>query len=184
MAMRVRGETVAEITGAVRAMRARMTAVAAPAGRDRRLRHRRRRGRHAERLHRRHFCAWPAAACRSPSTATARSHRAPAGADVLTALGVNVDAPLERLPDILRAAELRVPVRARATIRRCATPPVRAWSSAPARSSTCSDRWPIRRGVRRQLTGVFAPAWARPMAETLARAGHRDGLDRARPGPG
>src|SRR6201998_1177744 len=30
MAMRVRGETVAEITGAVRAMRARMTAVAAP----------------------------------------------------------------------------------------------------------------------------------------------------------
>ena len=32
MAMRVRGETVAEITGAVRAMRARMTAVVAPAG--------------------------------------------------------------------------------------------------------------------------------------------------------
>ena len=30
MAMRVRGETVPEITGAVRAMRARMTAVAAP----------------------------------------------------------------------------------------------------------------------------------------------------------
>ena len=31
MAMRVRGETVAEITGAVRAMRARMTAIEAPA---------------------------------------------------------------------------------------------------------------------------------------------------------
>jgi anthranilate phosphoribosyltransferase len=31
MAMRVRGETVPELTGAVRAMRARMTAVAAPA---------------------------------------------------------------------------------------------------------------------------------------------------------
>jgi anthranilate phosphoribosyltransferase len=32
MAMRVRGETVAEITGAVRAMRARMTAIEAPEG--------------------------------------------------------------------------------------------------------------------------------------------------------
>ena len=30
MAMRLRGETVAEITGAVRAMRARMTAIEAP----------------------------------------------------------------------------------------------------------------------------------------------------------
>ena len=32
MAMRLRGETVAEITGAVRAMRARMTAIEAPVG--------------------------------------------------------------------------------------------------------------------------------------------------------
>ena len=32
MAMRVRGETVAELTGAVRAMRARMAAIEAPAG--------------------------------------------------------------------------------------------------------------------------------------------------------
>jgi anthranilate phosphoribosyltransferase len=33
MAMRVRGETVAEMTGAVRAMRARMVAIEAPPGR-------------------------------------------------------------------------------------------------------------------------------------------------------
>src|SRR4030081_3894098 len=32
MAMRIRGETVPEITGAVRAMRARMTAIEAPSG--------------------------------------------------------------------------------------------------------------------------------------------------------
>ena len=39
-------------------------------------------------------------------------------------------------------------------------------------------------GVRRQLTGVFSPDWARPMAETLGRLGteaawivHGDGLD-------
>ena len=40
MAMRLRGETVAEITGAVRAMRARMTAIEAPDRRHRCLRHR------------------------------------------------------------------------------------------------------------------------------------------------
>src|SRR3978361_1968446 len=60
MAMRIRGETVAEITGAVRAMRARMTSIEGPAGgigvgapggarrRDRRLRHGRRWGGNAE----------------------------------------------------------------------------------------------------------------------------------------
>ena len=43
MAMRVRGETVPEITGAVRAMRARMAAIEAPARSHRHRRHRRRR---------------------------------------------------------------------------------------------------------------------------------------------
>ena len=41
MAMRVRGETVDEITGAASTMRAKMTKVAAPPGGDRRGRHRR-----------------------------------------------------------------------------------------------------------------------------------------------
>ena len=78
MALRVRGESVAELTGAVRAMRARMLAVPAPpdaidivgTGGDK-----------AGSLNmsappRRWW--WPAAACRSPSTATGRCPRAPA----------------------------------------------------------------------------------------------------------
>src|SRR5271154_59866 len=55
------------------------------------------------------------------------------------------------------------------TIPRCATPPGRG--SNPGR-------------VRRQLSGVFDPAWAQPMAETLSRLGseaawivHGQGLD-------
>ena len=50
MALRVRGETVDEITGAVSAMRGKMLRVKAPAGRRRRGRHRRRRLRLGQRL--------------------------------------------------------------------------------------------------------------------------------------
>ena len=105
------------------------------------------------------------------------------GADVLAALGVNVDVPLERLPDILRAANcafLFAP-RHHPSMRHAAGPRVELGTRTifnllgplanPAR-------------VRRQLTGVFAPEWARPMAETLGRLGsetawivHGQGLD-------
>ncbi len=105
------------------------------------------------------------------------------GADVLTALGVNVDVPLERLSDILRAANcafLFAP-RHHPSMRHAAGPRVELGTRTifnllgplanPAR-------------VRRQLTGVFAPEWARPMAETLGRLGsetawivHGQGLD-------
>ena len=105
------------------------------------------------------------------------------GADVLTALGVNVDVPLERLPDILRAADcafLFAP-RHHPSMRHAAGPRVELGTRTifnllgplanPAR-------------VRRQLTGVFAPEWAAPMAETLGRLGSETRLDRARPGAG
>ena len=105
------------------------------------------------------------------------------GADVLAALGVNVDVPMERLPDILRAANcvfLFAP-RHHPSMRHAAGPRVELGTRTifnllgplanPAR-------------VRRQLTGVFAPEWARPMAETLAALGseaawivHGQGLD-------
>ena len=81
------------------------------------------------------------------------------GADVLAALGVNVDVPLERLPDILRAANcafLFAP-RHHPSMRHAAGPRVELGTRTifnllgplanPAR-------------VRRQLTGVFAPEWA------------------------
>ena len=51
MGLRLRGETVDEITGAVSTMRAKMQKVAAPPGRDRRGRHRRRCVRLLQHLH-------------------------------------------------------------------------------------------------------------------------------------
>ena len=95
MAMRVRGETVAEITGAVRAMRARMTAVEAPSGAM-------------------DVCGTGGDGAGTLNVSSAvtfviagagvmvakHGNRAlssrTGGADVLTALGVNVDAPRRR----------------------------------------------------------------------------------------
>ena len=182
MAMRVRGETVAELTGAVRAMRARMTAIDAPAdamdvcgtGGD-----------NAGTLNVSTAVTFVVAACGVPVAKhgnRALSSRT-GGADVLTALGVEVEVPLERLPSVLETAGcafLFAP-RHHPSMRHAAGPRVELGTRTifnllgpmanPAR-------------VRRQLTGVFSPDWARPMAETLARLGteaawivHGDGLD-------
>ncbi|MGC8476144.1 MAG: anthranilate phosphoribosyltransferase [Acetobacteraceae bacterium] len=182
MAMRVRGETVAELTGAVRAMRARMAAIAAPAdaidvcgtGGD-----------NAGTLNVSTAVTFVVAACGVPVAKhgnRALSSRT-GGADVLAALGVEVEAPLARLPAVLEAAGcafLFAP-RHHPSMRHAAGPRVELGTRTifnllgplanPAR-------------VRRQLTGVFAADWARPMAETLGRLGseaawlvHGDGLD-------
>ena len=180
MAMRVRGETVPEITGAVRAMRARMTAIAAPpdaidvcgTGGDA-----------AGTLNVSTAVTFVVAGCDVPVAKhgnRALSSRT-GGADVLAALGVNVDVPLERLPTSC-ARPTAPSCSPRGIIPPCATPPGRAWNWAPARSSTCWVRWPIRRGVRRQFTGVFAPEWARADGRDARPARQRDRLDRARPG--
>ncbi len=171
MAMRVRGETVPEITGAVRAMRARMTAIEAPedaidvcgTGGD-----------GAGTLNVSSAVTFVVAACGVPVAKhgnRALSSRT-GGADVLTALGVNIDVPLERLETVLREAGavfLFAP-RHHPSMRHAAGPRVELGTrtlfnllgplSNPAR-------------VKRQLTGVFSPAWTRPMAETLAALGHR-----------
>ena len=182
MAMRVRGETVAEITGAVRAMRARMTAIEAPAGAM-------------------DVCGTGGDGAGTLNVSSAvtfviagagvmvakHGNRAlssrTGGADVLTALGVNVDAPMERLSDILTTAGcvfLFAP-RHHPSMRHAAGPRVELGTRTifnllgplanPAR-------------VTRQLTGVFSPDWTRPMAETLAALGteaawlvHGQGLD-------
>ena len=171
MAMRVRGETVPEITGAVRAMRARMTAIEAPedaidvcgTGGD-----------GAGTLNVSSAVTFVVAACGVPVAKhgnRALSSRT-GGADVLTALGVNIDVPLERLETVLREAGavfLFAP-RHHPSMRHAAGPRVELGTrtlfnllgplSNPAR-------------VKRQLTGVFSPDWTRPMAETLAALGHR-----------
>ncbi len=182
MAMRVRGETVAELTGAVQAMRARMIEVKAPAGAM-------------------DVCGTGGDGRGTLNVSTAvtfvlaglgvpvakHGNRAlssrTGGADVLTALGVNVDAPMDRLSQILAAAHcvfLFAP-RHHAALRHAAGPRVELGTRTifnllgplanPAR-------------VTRQLTGVFAPAWALPVAETLRNLGttdawivHGQGLD-------
>ena len=182
MAMRVRGETVPELVGAVRAMRARMTAVEAPdgamdvcgTGGD-----------NAGTLNVSTAVTFVLAGLGVPVAKhgnRALSSRT-GGADVLTALGVNVDVPLDRLPSVLRTANcafLFAP-RHHAALRHAAGPRVELGTRTifnllgplanPAR-------------VKRQLTGVFDAKWSRPMAETLGELGsercwlvHGEGLD-------
>ncbi len=182
MAMRVRGETVAEITGAVRAMRARMTAIEAPdgaidvcgTGGD-----------NAGTLNVSTAVTFVLAGCGVPVAKhgnRALSSRT-GGADVLAALGVNVDAPLDRLAAILGAAGcvfLFAP-RHHPSMRHAAGPRVELGTR-----TIFNLLGPLANpaGVRRQMIGVFDPAWARPMAETLGRLGtenawivHGQGLD-------
>ncbi len=182
MAMRVRGETVAELTGAVQAMRARMAAIEAPEGA---IDVCGTGGDNAGTLNVSTAVTFVLAGLGVPVAKhgnRALSSRT-GGADVLTALGVNVDVPLDRLAGVLRAANcvfLFAP-RHHAALRHAAGPRVELGTRTifnllgplanPAR-------------VRRQLTGVFDPKWARPMAETLGALGtercwlvHGEGLD-------
>lgn len=182
MAMRVRRETVAELTGAVRAMRARMIEVDAPPNAM-------------------DVCGTggDGAGTLNVSTAVAfvlagagvsvakHGNRAlssrTGGADVLAALGIDIDAPPDRLGAILREAGcvfLFAP-KHHASMRHAAGPRVELGTRTifnllgplanPAR-------------VRRQLTGIFDPSWSRPMAEALLALGserawivHGQGLD-------
>jgi len=105
------------------------------------------------------------------------------GADVLTALGVNVDVPLERLPGVLLEAGcafLFAP-RHHAALRHAAGPRVELGTR-----TIFNLLGPLANpaGVRRQLTGVYDPRWLAPMAETLHLLGtqhawlvHGQGLD-------
>lgn len=186
MAMRVRRETVPELTGAVRAMLSRMTRVALPpllantaidvcgTGGD-----------NAATLNVSTAVTFVLAGAGVPVAKhgnRALSSRA-GGADVLSALGIDVDVPLDRLPAILAEANcvFMFAPRHHAALRHAAGPRMELGTrtifnllgplSNPA-------------GVKRQLTGVFDPAWLRPMAETLAALGterawlvHGQGLD-------
>jgi anthranilate phosphoribosyltransferase len=182
MAMRVRRETVAELTGAVRAMRSRMTAMLAPPGAvdvcgtggD-----------NAGTLNVSTAVTFVLAGCGVP--VAKHGNRAlssqTGGADVLAALGVNVDVALDRLPDVLEAAGcvfLFAP-RHHAALRHAAGPRVELGTR-----TIFNLLGPLANpaGVRRQLTGVHDPAWLLPMAETLHALGterawlvHGQGLD-------
>jgi len=182
MALRVRGETVDEITGAARIMRSKAVAIAAPPGTI-------------------DTCGTggDGSGTFNVSTATAlilagagipvakHGNRAlssrSGSADVLTALGVNIDcdmASVQRCLDEVGIGFLMAPRHHSAT-RHVAATRVELGTrtifnllgplSSPAKAP-------------RQLVGVFAPEWVRPMAEVLGRLGserawvvHGSGLD-------
>lgn len=183
MALRVRGETVDEITGAARVMRARMSAIEAPkdaidvcgTGGDAQ-----------GTVNISTTVAFVVAGC---GVAVAKhGNRAissrSGGADVLGALGVTIDAPFPVLEEALREARVAflMAPRHHAAMRHVAGPRVELGTRTifnllgplanPAR-------------VKRQLVGVFARRWVAPLAETLGRLGAErawvvhgsDGLD-------
>jgi anthranilate phosphoribosyltransferase len=183
MAMRVRGETVPEMTGAVRAMRARMLAVEAPAeamdivgtGGDA-----------AGTLNISTAAAFVVAG--AGVTVAKHGNRAlssrSGAADAFSALGIPVmETPIDALPRVLAEAGMcfLMAPRHHAALRHAAGPRMELGTRTifnllgplanPAR-------------VRRQMTGAFSAEWLRPMAETLARLGtdrawlvHGQGLD-------
>lgn len=182
MALRVRGETVDEIAGAARIMRAKAVHIEAPPGAI-------------------DTCGTGGDASGSFNISTAsalvvagcgvpvakhgnRALSSKSGsADVLTALGVNIDADLS----VVRACLWKVGI---------------GFLMAPRHHSATRHVAPTRVELgtrtifnllgplsspalaRRQLVGVFAPEWVKPMAEVLGRLGaerawvvHGDGLD-------
>ena len=180
--LHLRGETLAELTGATRAMRARMTRIEAPpetidvcgTGGD-----------GFGTLNVSTAVAFVVAGCGvrvAKHGNRALTSRA-GGADVLAALGVNMDVAIPLLSAQLRERGIAFLFAPRHH------PALR--HAAPARSeigfrTIFNLLGPLSNpaSVTRQLTGVYDPAWAQPMTETLGALGakhvwlvHGQGLD-------
>lgn len=182
MALRVRGETVDEISGAVATMREKMLRVDAPedaidivgTGGD---------GSHS--LNISTASAFVIAGCGVPVAKHGnRGLSSQTGAaDVLTALGVKIDLPPEAIGECIREAGV-------------------GFMFAPSHHPAMKHVGPTRielgtrtifnllgplsnpAGVKRQVVGVYAPEWVEPLAATLQALGadrawvvHGDGLD-------
>ena len=169
MALRVRGETVDEITGAVEVMREKMLRVAAPAeaidivgtGGD---------GSGSYNVST--ASAFVTAACGVPVAKHGnRALSSKSGAaDVLTALGVKIEIGPEKIAECIQEAGV-------------------GFMFAPAHHAAMKHVGPARvelgtrtafnllgplsnpAGVKRQMTGVFARAWVEPIARVLANLG-------------
>jgi anthranilate phosphoribosyltransferase len=169
MALRVRGETVEEITGAVRAMRAKMTRIEAPAGAIDTC------GTGGDAAGTWNISTGAAvvvAACGVPVAKHGnRGLSSKSGAaDVLGVLGVNIDADMALVKQALWDANI-------------------CFMMAPRHHSAMRHVGPTRvelgtrtifnlmgplsnpAGAKRQLTGVFSRAWIGPMAEVLGKLG-------------
>ena len=182
MALRVRGETVEEIAGAARIMRAKAVAVEAPPGAIDTCGTG---GDSSGSFNISTASALVVAGCGVPVAKHGnRALSSQSGsADVLRALGVNIDADF-------------------AIVRRCLWEIGLGFLMAPRHHSATRHVAPTRvelstrtifnllgplsspANAQRQLVGVFAPEWVRPMAEVLGRLGserawvvHGSGLD-------
>lgn len=186
MALRVRGETVEEITGAVATMREKMLTVEAPAdavdivgtGGD---------GSHSVNISTASAIVLAAAGVSVAKHGNRGLSSQTGAADVLMALGVKIDIPPE-------------------AIARCIAEAGVGFMFAPAHHPAMRHVGPTRvelgtrtifnllgplsnpAGVRRQMVGVFAPQWVLPVAETLQALGadhawvvHGDGFDEITP---
>ena len=154
MALRVRGETVEEITGAVTAMRAKMLRVAGAAGRHRRRRHRRRRVGFVQYFHlrgadRRRRRRSGRQARQSRIVVALRRGRRARRARRQYRSHARADRPLHP-----RGRD-RLHVRAGASSGDEECRRRRASSSAPARSSICSGRCPIRPACAGRWSACF-----------------------------
>ena len=169
MALRVRGETVEEITGAVRAMRAKMTRIEAPAGAIDTC------GTGGDAAGTWNISTGAAivvAACGVPVAKHGnRGLSSKSGAaDVLGVLGVNIDADMALVKQALWDANI-------------------CFMMAPRHHSAMRHVGPTRvelgtrtifnlmgplsnpAGAGRQITGVFSRTWIGPMAEVLGKLG-------------
>src|SRR5205807_5103998 len=182
MGLRVRGETVDEITGAARIMRAKALAIDAPPGTIDTVGTG---GDGSGSFNISTASALVVAGCGVPVAKHGnRAFSSKSGAaDVLTALGVNIDCDM-------------------AIVRRCLWEIGICFLMAPRHHSATRHVAPTRvelgtrtifnllgplsnpAGTRRQLVGVFAPEWVVPMAEVLGRLGaerawvvHGSGID-------
>lgn len=183
MALRVRGETVSEITAAARIMRAKATKVEAPGdaidtcgtGGD-----------GAGTYNISTAAALVAAAC--GVTVAKHGNRAMSSksgtADVLAELGVNLDVTPETIARALREAHIGFLFAQRHHNAMKFVSPVR---QELGQRTIFNLLGPLSNpaGAKRQLIGVFAHKWIVPLAETLARLGSErawvvhgsDGLD-------
>ena len=182
MALRVRGETVDEISGAVVTMRDKMLKVAAPAGAIDIV------GTGGDGSHSVNISTASAFVIAGAGVPVAKHGNRglssqTGAADVLTALGVKIDLPPEAIGRCIREAGV-------------------GFMFAPAHHPAMKHVGPTRvelgtrtifnllgplsnpAGVTRQMVGVFSPEWVEPLAETLNALGaerawvvHGDGYD-------
>ena len=169
MALRLRGETVAEITGAARTMRSKVTGIEAPAGAMDIV------GTGGDgkgTLNISTASAIVTAACGVPIAKHGnRALSSKTGAaDVLTALGINVDADFGLIRESLWENNIgfMMAPRHHSAMRNVAGPRVEL-----ATRTIFNILGPLSNPslVKRQMTGVFAPQWTEPLAQVLGNLG-------------